>query len=576
MVILGINAYHGDSSACLVKDGKLICAIEEERIRRIKHWAGFPGESIKACLKYAGAAIGDIDHVGVSRDPLKHLDEKIFYILSGRPSYSELLRDRLENVARIRNMKNVMALALGISKEEIRAKFHPVEHHIAHMASAYLVSGFDKAAILSIDGFGDFRSAMWGAGDGNAIKTLNKVTFPHSLGILYTAITQYLGFMKYGDEYKVMGLAPYGKPVYLDRLRKIAALNEDGTYELDLDYFIHHKVGANMTWDGGEPVLNKLYSDKLIDELGPERKAEAELTGRYKDIAASLQAFLEEAEFALLNILYKQTGLPNLCIAGGVGLNSVVNGKILKNTPFKDIFIQPAAGDAGTAIGAAYYIYNNTLKHKRNFVMEDAYLGDEFTDEEVEAAIKQYGLKFTAYEEPEIFKATAGYLSDGKIVGWFQGRMEFGPRALGNRSILADPRKAGMKDILNARIKNRESFRPYAPSIPEENVGDYFEKAAVSPYMLMVYNVREDKKSVIPAVTHCDGTSRIQTVSKKTNQRFWSLLKEFEKMTGVPVLLNTSFNENEPVVHTPQEAIECFLRTKMDLLVLGNCVITKG
>jgi len=576
MIILGINAYHGDSSACLVIDGKLVAAIEEERIRRVKHWAGFPSEAIKACLNVGGITISDVRHIGVSRDPFAHLDEKIFYIISGRPSYSQLLRDRLENVAKIRNIRHIVAESLGVGKDAIKAKFHSVEHHVAHMASAFLVSGFSKAAILSIDGFGDFRSAMWGRGEGNGIKTLNKVTFPHSLGILYTAFTQYLGFLKYGDEYKVMGLAPYGKPAYLDKIRQTTRLNEDGTYELDLDFFIHHKIGANMTWEAGEPVLDKLYSDKLVEVFGEERKRGAELTERHKDIAASLQAFLEETELALLNILYKRTKLSNLCLAGGVGFNSVANGKIMKNTPFKHIFIQPAAGDAGTAIGAAYYIYNKTLKHKRNFVMEDAYLGNEYSNEAVEEALKNKNLNFAYYKEPDLFKVTAEHLAGGKVVGWFQGKMEFGPRALGNRSILTDPRKAEMKDILNARVKNREAFRPYAPSVLEEDAGDYFEDALSSPYMLMVFQVKKAKQAVIPAVTHYDSSSRIQTVSKATNLRFWSLLNEFKKITGVPVLLNTSFNENEPIVYSPEQAIDCFLRTKMDVLVMGNYLVSKS
>ena len=575
MIILGINAYHGDSSACLIINGKMVCAIEEERIRRIKHWAGFPSEAIKACLKAGDITIKDVNHVGVSRNPFSNLDEKIFYIISGRPSYSQLLRDRLENVAKTRNIKNILVEALGVRKEAVKAKFHSIEHHIAHMASAFLVSDFDSAAILSIDGFGDFRSAMWGTGKAGSIKMLNKVTFPHSLGILYTALTQYLGFMKYGDEYKVMGLAPYGRPVYLDILRKIVTLNKDGTYELDLDYFVHHKIGANMTWEAGEPVLDKLYSDKLINELGEERHSGSEITQRHKDIAASLQAFLEEAELSLLNTIYKQTKLPNLCIAGGVGFNSVANGKILKNTPFKGVFIQPAAGDAGTALGAAYYIYNTVLKHKRNFVMEDTYLGNEYTDKTIEEALVKCGLKFTLCRGQELFNRTAGYLACGKIAGWFQGKMEFGPRALGNRSILADPRNAGMKDALNARVKNREEFRPYAPAVLEEDAGDYFEDVCMSPYMLMVFTVKKEKREIIPAVTHCDGSSRIQTVSKRTNPRFWSLLQEFKKLTGVPVLLNTSFNENEPIVYSPTDAIDCFLRTNMDILVLGNYLVVK-
>lgn len=583
MYILGINAYHGDAAAALVKNGQLIACAEEERFRRIKHWAGFPSEAVKFCLKTAGIEIGDVSHIGVSRSPLAHIDEKIFFIISGRPNFSNVLRKRLENVAKIRNIKSTLAGCLGVNEKFIRAKFHSVEHHIAHMASAFLVSPVEEAAILSIDGFGDFRSTMWGAGRQNDIKVINKVTFPHSLGILYTAFTQYLGFPKYGDEYKIMGLAAYGEPKYLDKFRKLARFNEDGTYELDLEYFVHHKEGADMTWEGGEPILGKVYSEKFIDEFGPERAPDAELTERHKDVAAALQAFLEEAEYTILNILYKRTHIENLCLAGGVGFNSVSNGKILSKTPFKEIFIQPAAGDAGTALGAAYFIYNVILKHKRSFVMEHTYWGPGYGEDEIndalsaeEAALKNSGCAIEKIvNEDELCKRAAGYISEGKVVGWFQGRMEWGPRALGNRSILADPRRKEMRDILNARVKKREWFRPFAPSILLEKVGEYFEQNYPDPFMLKVYLIKEEKRKIIPAVVHVDGTGRLQTVSRQENLLYWRLIKEFENITGVPVVLNTSFNENEPIVNTPKEALDCFLRTRMDALALGNVLVIK-
>ncbi|MCM8782376.1 MAG: carbamoyltransferase [Candidatus Omnitrophica bacterium] len=583
MYILGINAYHGDAAAALIKDGKPIVCVEEERFRRIKHWAGFPREAIKFCLEKADISIEDVKHIGVSRNPLAHLDEKIFFIISGRPNFSKLLRDRLENVAKIRNIKKILAESLGVDGKTIKAKFHSVEHHLAHMASAFLVSPFEEAAILSIDGFGDFRSTMWGVGKKNDIKVLNKVTFPHSLGILYTAITQYLGFPNYGDEYKVMGLAAYGQPRYLDKFKKIVHVNKDGTFELNLDYFVHHKEGAEMTWEDGEPVMGKVYSKKLIEEFGSERTPDAKLTQRYQDIASSLQVFLEEVEYKLLNILYGQTKLKNLCLAGGVAFNSMANGKILSKTPFKEIFIQPAAGDAGTALGTAYNIYNTILKHKRNFVMEHTYWGPGFSEYEIHMVLNAKRIELEkegcviekVEDKNELCRKTAQHIAEGKVVGWFQGRMEWGPRALGNRSILVDPRRKEMKDVLNARVKKREWFRPFAPSILLEKVGEYFEKDYPDPFMLKVYPIKKDKREIIPAVTHIDGTGRLQTVKREENPLYWQLIKQFENITGVPVLLNTSFNENEPIVCRPEEALDCFLRTKMDVLVIGDVIIQK-
>lgn len=574
MIILGINAYHGDSSACLIRNGEIIAAAEEERFRRIKHWAGFPSEAIKYCLKEASLSPEELDHVGISRNPSAHLHKKILYALSRRPSFS-LVKDRLSNMARVRDPKDELAQALEISPSDFHAQFHNVEHHRAHMASAFFVSPFDDAAVLSIDGFGDFVSTMMGTGDGNQIKVLAHVEFPHSLGLFYLAVTQYLGFPKYGDEYKVMGLAAYGKPSYLDDFRKIVRLQKDGAFELDLDFFRHHTKGVEMTWDNEQPVVGRAYSDKFIEKFGPPRSPKEEITKRYKEMASSLQAMLEEAYFHILNNLYERTKRRTLCLAGGVAFNSVANGKIFDNTPFDEVYIQPAAGDAGGALGAAYYVYHQILSNPRKFVMHHSYWGPQYSVNAVEKCLKEYGLKNQVLDENALIERTIHAVANGKVVGWFQGRMEWGPRALGNRSILADPRRAEMRDVLNARIKRREPFRPFAPSLLLEAVGDYFEKTYPDPFMIKVYPIKEEKRSVVPAVTHVDGTGRLQTVTEYENPLYWRLIKAYGDLTGVPVILNTSFNENEPIVCTPQEAIECFLRTKMDVLVLGNSFLER-
>jgi len=575
MIILGINAYHGDSSACLIRDGEIVAAAEEERFRRVKHWAGFPIEAVKYCLAEAGVSPQEIDHIGISRNPSAHLHKKVLYALSRRPSFS-LIKDRLANMAKVADPKSELCKALGISPSKLRAQFHNVEHHQAHMASAFFVSPFEEAAILSIDGFGDFVSTMLGEGNGNHIKVLDYVEFPHSLGLFYLAVTQYLGFLKYGDEYKVMGLAAYGEPTYLDDFRKIVRLQKDGTFELDLDFFLHHTEGVEMTWNNKQPTVGRAYSNKFVEKFGPPRENHEPITKRHEDIAASLQAMLEEAYFHILNNLYERTKKKTLCLAGGVAFNSVANGKIFDRTPFEEVYIQAAAGDAGTALGAAYYIYHQILGKPRKFVMKHAYWGPQFLASAMEECLKKYRLTYQVLDRSALIEKTVRAIADGKVVGWFQGRMEWGPRALGNRSILADPRRAEMRDVLNARIKRREPFRPFAPSILLEAVGEYFEKTYPDPFMIKVYPIKQEKQQIIPAVTHVDGTGRLQTVTREENPLYWELIKAFGDLTGVPVVLNTSFNENEPIVCTPQEAIECFLRTKMDVLVLGNFLLERG
>ena len=574
MIILGINAYHGDSSACIVVDGKLVAGVEEERFRRIKHWAGFPSEAIAYCLKEAGARMEDVDHVAISRNPAKNLQRKAMYALTRRPNLG-WMRNRIANMAKVRNIEDTLAQTLQVERSKIRARVHNIEHHRAHLASAFFVSPFEKAAVASIDGFGDYSSSMTAYGEGAALRVLGSVRFPHSLGIMYTAITQYLGFLRYGDEYKVMGLASYGQPAYLEQFREIVKERPGSGFELNLRYFRHHTGNVNMTWAAGEPEIQQCYSEELEKLLGPARRQGEPLEKRHEEIAASLQARLEELYFHILNELHRATNANAVCLAGGVAFNSVANGKIFDRTPFKEIYIQAASGDAGTAIGAAYDVYHEVLGQPRTFVMKSAYWGPEYSDEELRATIQTYGLPQERLPDAQLMDSTAHAIADGKVVGWFQGRLEWGPRALGNRSILVDPRRAEMKDLLNERIKRREPFRPFAPSILLEHVGDYFEKSYPDPFMMKVYPVKPEKRSVIPAVTHVDGTGRLQTVDRETNPRYWGLIKRFGEISGVPVLLNTSFNENEPIVCTPKEAVECFLRTRMDVLVLGNYYLTK-
>ena len=583
MIILGLNAYHGDSAACIVVDGQLIAAAEEERFRRIKHWAGFPSEAIKYCLEEANVKVEEIDHLAVNRNPSANLLRKAVFAFSKHPSL-ELVKDRLKNAIRVRDIKSKLVEEFDVDPSKLKAEIHHVEHHVAHLGSSFFVSPFEEAAVVSVDGFGDFVGAMWGYGEGSRLEVRDRVFFPHSLGLFYLALTQYLGFPKYGDEYKVMGLSSYGEPTYLERMKQIVQLDSNGQFKLNLDYFIHHSDGVTMTWEAGEPKMGPVYSREMEKYFGPARKNGEPITKEYENVAASMQAMYEEAFFHLLNHVYGKTKIPCLCLAGGCALNSVANGKIFDKTPFREVYIQAAAGDGGGALGAAFYVWHQILGHERNFVMETAYWGPQFSEAELSDELrvmsdelkKQECMIRKIKDKDELCRLTAKAIAEGKVVGWFQGRMEWGPRALGNRSIVVDPRRAEMKDFLNARIKRREPFRPFAPSILLEKTGDYFEKDYPDPFMIKVYPIRSEKRSVIPAVTHVDGTGRLQTVRKEDNPLYWQLIKEFENLTGVPVVLNTSFNENEPIVCTPREALDCFLRTKMDILVLGNYFISRG
>lgn len=585
MIILGLNAFHGDASVALIIDGDLVCALEEERLSRVKHTGGFPGQAAALCLDQAGISIEDVDIIAINRDPSVNVLRKVLHVFRTQFSLGAVI-NRLKNASKVRELECYLNDALGFrpSKNSKYPIVVNVEHHRAHLSSAYHVSYFDKAAVVSIDGFGDFASSMWGSGQGSNITTLEKIYFPHSLGLFYTAMTQYLGFPHYGDEYKVMGLAPYGSPSWMAEMRKLVQLKSGGKFELALRYFTHHSKGVAMTWNAGEPVVGCVYSKELEKLLGPARARDEPLTQRHKDIAASAQAMYEEAFFHILNHVQRLTSQDSLALAGGCAMNSVANGKIFTNTKFKDVYVQSAAGDAGGAIGAAYSVWHDTLNMSKRFHMKHAYWGPSFSNEQIKAVIDTAGKQLLAEhctvekieDISELYVRTAKAISDGLVIGWFQGRMEWGPRALGNRSILGDPRRADMKDILNLKIKRRESFRPFAPSILRESAKDWFETDYDVPFMLQVFQILEHKRAQIPAVTHVNGSGRLQTVTVDQNERYYGLISAFRDLTGVPILLNTSFNENEPVVCKPEEALNCFLRTKMDVLVMGDYYIHRA
>jgi len=581
MTVVGLNAYHGDVSTALIRDGQVAVALEEERFRRVKHWAGFPAEALEAALRLSGVEPAAVRQFAVSRNPRAHRLRKALFALRRRPGL-RLIRDRGRNWRLIGRLPETIAEHLGLPADHVRRRLHYVEHHPAHLASAFFVSPFDEAAVCAIDGFGDFVSTSFAVGRGHQLDVTDRVFFPHSLGLLYLALTQYLGFHRYGDEYKVMGLAAYGQPRFAHRLRRTLRLRPAGDFRLDLSYFSHHKDGGSMTWDDGEPAIAPVFTPRLEQLLGPARHPGDPIEERHQDIAASLQAVFEEAAFHVLNALYGRTGNPRLCLAGGCAMNSVMNGKIRQRTPFREVYIQPAAADNGTALGAALWVWHQKLGRPRGFVMDHAYWGPEFDDSEIAAAIARGDgdlRRCRVRRIPDIEKLcgwTAERIAAGDVVGWFQGRMEWGARALGNRSILADPRRADMRDVINSKIKFRERFRPFAPSILEEALHQFFVGAVPDPFMIQVYPIREEMRHLIPAVTHVDGSGRLQTVSRRTNPVYWRLIKAFEEITGLPILLNTSFNESEPIVHRPSEALDCFLRTDMDVLVMGPYVIEKA
>lgn len=577
--ILGLNAYHADGSAVLLRDGELVAALEEERFRRIKHWAGFPSQAVARCLEIAGISGDEVDHVAISRNPRANLLRKAAFAVShGMPLQN--IVNRARNLRKVHDIRIPLADALRIPKERL-PRIHFIEHHPAHLASAFFVSPFEEAALCSIDGFGDYLSTATGIGRGNEIRLLSRIAYPHSLGIFYTAVTQYLGFPSYGDEFKVMGLAPYGNPSVTPELRQLVSLTRGGSFKLTRRFFRHWGEGVDMEWEKGVPRLGPLFTTDLEQLLGPARSAGEPLTSRHEDIARSLQTVYEECAFHVLNALWERTKVDNLCLAGGCAMNSVANGKVRSKTHFKNVYIQPAAADNGTALGAAYYAWNQELGGKRHFVMDHGYWGTEYPEADISLALSrahdaEWDFTSVAYpDEESLCRAVAQLIADGNVVGWHQGRMEWGARALGNRSILADARRADMRDLINTKIKFREKFRPFAPSILEHALDDYFIDAAPDPFMQQVYPVRPEMRHLVPAITHADGSGRLQTVSAATNPRYFRLISEFEALTGVPLLLNTSFNENEPIVDTPEQALDCFMRTRMDAVVINHTVVRR-
>ena len=580
MIIAGINAFHADAAAVLLRDGVLIAAVEEERFRRVKHWTGFPAQALAGCLKQGGVSLADVDHVAINQDNWANLAGKLKFVLSQPPSV-QLLLDRWRNRRARTSLPELIALAFP--REAFRGRVHRVEHHLAHLSSAFHVSPFREAALLSIDGFGDFASSAWGAGADTDIRIDGRIDFPHSLGIFYQAMTQYLGFPHYGDEYKVMGLAAYGAPAHRDAMRRIVTIGADGRYALNLDYFRHHRVPVARQTANGAPEFDDLFSTKLENLLGPRRRPDEALTPRHRDIACSVQAMYEEAFFSLLNALQRTTGMTQLALAGGCAMNSSANGKIARMTAFRQVYVPPAAGDAGGALGAAFAVWHR-LGGARRFRMNRADWGPSFGRDEIARdltamsdALREAGCVVAEIGHDDVLcRHVARVMTEGQVVGWFQGGCEWGPRALGHRSILCDPRRADMKAVLNEKTKRRESFRPFAPSILREESGAWFEEDEDVPFMSQVFQIRPEKRALIPAVTHVDGSGRLQTVARGGDALFRRLIEAFRDLSGVPMLLNTSFNESEPIVCTPREALDCFLRTKMDSLVLGPFVIERA
>jgi carbamoyltransferase len=559
MNILGISCFYHDSCACLLKGGIIVAAAQEERFNRQKYSDAFPLNAINFCLQSAGMTIMDVDYIGFYEKPFLKFSRVLLNHLKGYPF---TLKNFLETMPEWLQERLVIPLKLE-SDLSYKGKTLFVKHHLSHAASAFLASPFQESAILTVDGVGEWATASYGAGKGNSIEIYKEIEYPDSLGLLYSIVTTYLGFKVFEGEGKVMGLAGYGNPVYLDRFKDIILLQPDGSFYMDRKFFNFNR-GFRM------------YNDRFISIFGPDRKPDENFSQRHYDIASSLQAFTEEVLLRMARHIHAETELDNLCLAGGVFLNCIANHKILKEGSFKKIFIQPATGDSGGAIGAALYIYNTLLNNKRDFIMRSAALGPEFSNQQIKRFLLNSGLTFREFNDSELAKYTAKKLAEDNIVGWFQGRMELGPRALGNRSILANPCNPSMKDILNNKVKKRESFRPYAPMVLEEKASYYFELDGPSPFMLLAPLVKEEKRNIIPAVTHVDFTARVQTINKDYDLKLWGLIKEFEKLTGVAVIVNTSFNlRGEPIVCTPEEAIEVFKRTQMDYLVLGNFVAEK-
>ena len=592
MDILGISCYFHDAAAALLRDGKLVAAAEEERFTRKKHDYEFPQHAIDFCLKAGGILAAELDYVVFFEKPFVKFERLLLSSMQTFPRSHRVFREAMITwLADKLWIKTLIQKRLGVSPAKILFS----AHHLSHAASAFFCSPFEEAAILTVDGVGEWTTASLGIGRGTNIKLLKEIRFPHSLGLLYSAFTAFLGFEVNEGEYKVMGMAPFGTPRYIDKVHKLIRLGRDGSFELDMDYFSFHCSTENT------------FNGKFVDLFGPPRDSKAhfftptsgypsyfgdkptnyeELSKQnqhYADIAASIQAVTEEVLLKMAQHVYQETNLKRLCMAGGVALNSVANGRILRETPFEELYIQPSAGDGGGAIGAALYAYHMVLGKPREFIMDHAYWGEEHGPGEVEKFLKEDGIRYRRFDDEEkLIAFVVDRLQEGKVIGWSEGRFEWGPRALGHRSILADPRRADMKDLVNVKIKFREPFRPFAPSVLAERAEEYFvlpEATRHYParFMLYVVDVRQEKRDIIPAITHVDGTGRLQTVRKEVSPRYYRLIETFGQATGVPVVLNTSFNlKGEPIVNTPQEAFQTFSRSGMDALVLGEYVIEKA
>jgi carbamoyltransferase len=575
MLILGLNMFHADASAAILHDGEIVFAIAEERLNRKKHYGGFPTLAVKACLDAAGAKISDVQHVAVGQDSDANLIKKVQYALANPDKILNFIHMRQRKEA-MRDVRSLLAKELEVDPSQLRFQEHHLEHHIAHIASAYYCSPWEKAAGFSYDGSGDFVSTMMARCEGNDIEVLDRVYLPHSLGSFYTMICEFIGYKKYGDEGKVMGLAPYGKPTYSDKVREIVGV-KNGSFHLDLGYF--KPLGSNQGMEvlpDGTVRLARHFSDRMEKLFGAPREPHTEILQRDMDLAFSMQQRFEEVFFHLLNELHKKVPLLDLAMAGGCALNSVANGRLFHTTPFRRTWIQPAAGDEGLAIGAALHTCHSVLKQPRKQELKHSYLGPEFSESRIEFDLKKANLRYKKLDREPLLEQVAGQIAAGNVVGWFQGRTEWGPRALGNRSIVAHPGLPNMKDVLNARIKHREWFRPFAPSILAEHQHEYFEYDHPSPFMLHVYKIRPEKRKELCAVNHVDDTGRLQTVARDENPLYYDLIKAFHRKTGIPVVLNTSFNENEPIVCSPEEAIDCFARTKMDVLAIGPFLALKS
>jgi carbamoyltransferase len=568
MYLLGISCFYHDSSATLLSDGRVVAAAAEERFTRKKHDTSFPQNAVKYCLSEAGIKIGDVDYVGFYEKPLLKFERVLYSHVDMFPrSFDTFYRAMPSWINEKLRIPGIVKKKTGYKKDILF-----IDHHLAHAASSYLVSPFDESAILTVDGVGEWTTTSLGYGQGNNIKLFKQIQFPHSLGLLYSAATAHLGFSVNNSEYKVMGLSPYGdrsdaNPFY-EKFKKVIDIKEDGSFELDMEYFVYH-------------YKMSMPSDKYVKEFGPIRKKESEVTQRHKDIAAALQMVTEDAIYAMLRFLHKETGSDNVCLAGGCALNSVANGKILKKTPFKNIYIQPAAGDEGTSMGAASYVYNTILGKERKYVLDTAYLGPHYTASEIRGYMDGNSIKYSEYpSDKALVEGVSSLIFENNVIGWFQGRMEWGPRALGSRSILSNPTNPAMQDILNLKVKHREKFRPFAPVVCVDDAMDYFECDEPIPtptdFMLMVYPIKEEKRMQLPAVTHVDGSGRLQTIRREHNALYYDLIKAFGRLSGVPILVNTSYNiRGEPVVCTPKDAYRCMMGTGIDYLVMGRFLVRR-